>query len=186
MRSWRSVSSADRFRALTWPLLTCGLLTLLLTLIFANAAFSQIFDSETKLRNTVKIPAAIQAQLERSEEVAQCLRQGDENTRFSPSWFQATKIDLNDDGRSEYVVKSAKDCLYGPRAATWWIFSPSGRGFRQVFYESVISFALQKRRTHGFRDIRTETVMMNIIRNTWRYDGREYKLVKTRIIEPGK
>ena len=171
-------------------LLTCGLRTqsglqtLLALLIFVNAGFSQTFDSETKLRNTVKIPAAILSQLEKTDEVKECLSRLDEPGRFHPAWFRAVRIDLNADGRADYLVESNKDCLLGPRAANWWVFSGTGRGSKLVYHDSVLWLTLLRHKTRGFRDIRAETTMMNIIRNTWKYDGREYKLVHTRIIEP--
>jgi hypothetical protein len=81
------------------------------------------------------------------------------------------------------VVKSNKECLYGSRSANWWIFKGSASGFRQVFNDSILFVTIKKTKTKGFYDIQTETTNVNIIRNTWKFDGREYKLIHTRIIE---
>src|SRR6185369_4124463 len=105
---------------------------------------------------------------------------------FGAKWFRAVKVDLTGRGSVDYLVKSHKECLYGPRAATFWIFKRDGRGFRQVFTDSVIDLTIERRKTLGFRNIQTDTTMVNIIRNTWKYNGRVYKLVHTKIIEPGK
>ena len=155
-------------------------------LIFVNAAFSQNFNSEGKLRNAAKIPAGILTQLEKTDEVKHCLQSSEEEVKFGAGWFRAATINLNDDGRADYLVKSERSCLYGPRAATWWIFSQGPRGFKLVFNDSVLWLSIERRKTKGYRDISTETTMMNIIRNTWKFNGREYKLMGTKFIEPGK
>src|SRR5437867_10086831 len=155
---------------------TIGLLVFGL-LLFVNAVFSQSFDSEGKLRNPVKIPAAVLKLLEKTDEVKSCI----ESPEFAADWFRAVKVNLNDDRRPDYLVKSDLTCLYGPRAATWWIFSLGTHGFRQVFSDSVLSLTIERRKTRSFRNIRTETTMVNIIRNTWKFNGRRYKLKTTKI-----
>jgi hypothetical protein len=160
---------------------TCGLLVL----IFISGASSQTFDSEAKLRNTVRIPPVIVAELEKADEVKECLDRS-ESPKFTASWFRAVRVSMTGSARTDYLIKNDAECLNGPRAANWWIFSGSGRRARLVFHDSVLWLSILKRKTRRFRDIQTETVFVNIIRNTWRYNGREYKLVKTKFIEPGK
>ncbi len=178
----RSLRSVNRYRLL-WRS-ACRLACGLLKLIFVNAAFSQTFLTENALRHPVKLPAGIVKLLEKSEEVSNCLKNYEQTDEYRASWFRAVKVDLTGGGSIDYLVKSHKECLYGPRAATFWIFRADSRGFRQVFTDSVIDLTIQRRKTRGFRDMETDTTMVNIIRNTWKYNGRVYKLVHTRIIEP--
>jgi hypothetical protein len=155
-------------------------------LFFLNTAGAQSFDSETDIKNPAKIPAGVLNLLERTEQVKECAQNGEEHEKFSASWFQAARIDLNGDGRADYLVKNNKGCLNGPRAATFWIFRASARGFTEVFEDSVLLVSIEKRKTLGFRDIVTETTMMNIIRNRWKFDGRKYRLKSTKIIDVSK
>jgi hypothetical protein len=142
--------------------------------------------TETDLKHAVRIPAAILTLLEKSEEVSNCLKNYEQKDEFGAEWFRAVKVNLTGGGSADYLVKSHKECLYGPRAATFWIFAGGGRAFRQVFTDSVIDLTIERRKTRGFRDIQTDTTMVNIIRNTWKYNGRVYKLTHTKFIEPGK
>ena len=91
-----------------------------LVLFSGAAANAQTFDSEKDIRNPVKLPAGILKILRDTRLVAECVEQGEPNA----SWFRAAKIDLNGDKFADYVVKSNKDCLNGPRAAGWWRFRP--------------------------------------------------------------
>ncbi len=151
--------------------------------LFSGAASAQTFDSEKDIGKPVKVPAGILSQLKKTGQVKSCLQNSEE--KFSASWFQAARVSLSSDGRADYIVKNTKDCLNGPRAASWWIFKGSGRGFTRVFDDSVLLVTIKRTKTKGFYDIETETTMMNIIRNTWKFDGRKYKLIKTKIIEVG-
>jgi hypothetical protein len=150
--------------------------------IFASEAVAQNFRSEGKLQNTVRIPAGILKLLKETDEVKSCI----ESPEFDAGWFAAVKVNLNDDGLPDYLVKSELTCLYGPRAATWWVFRQRPKGFTQVFSDSALSLQIKRRKTGGYRDIETETTMVNIIRNTWKFNGRVYWLQDTNVIEPGK
>jgi hypothetical protein len=163
------------------------LLALFIFILFSVAVNAQTFDSEKDIRKPVKIPAGILSLLEKTGQVKSCLQNdgSGEPAEFSASWFQAARIDLNNDRSADYVVRNTKDCLNGPRAASWWIFRGSAKGFRQVFDDSVLLLTIKRTKTAGFYDIETETTMMNIIRNRWKFDGRKYKLSKTKIIEVG-
>ena len=155
--------------------------------LFFSAAKAQTFDSEKDIKKPVKIPAGILSLLKKAEAVKECLQRGEFDTgeRFDASWFRAAKVNLNDDKFADYVVKNNKACLNGPRAASWWIFSGSSRGFKQIFEDSVLLLSIKKTRTAGFHDIQTETTMVNIIRNQWKFDDRKYKLKSTKIIKVG-
>ena len=159
------------------------LLVIFIIVLFSGAAGAQTFDSEKDIRKPVKIPAGILSQLKKTGLVQGCMETSEE--KFGASWFQAARVNLNNDGIADYVVKNKKDCVNGPRAASWWIFKGSARGFVNVFADSVLSLSIKKTKTAGFYDIQTETTMMNIIRNTWTFDGRKYKLTKTKIVKVG-
>jgi hypothetical protein len=155
---------------------------LFVSLIAFRSTRAQTFESEGDLKNGAAIPAGILKLLARSDEVKNCT----ENADLMPSWFRAVKIELNGDRSPDYLIKSELQCLNGPRAATWWIFTRGPSGFKQVFNDSVLSLTILRKKTRGYRNIRTETTMVNIIRNQWVFDGRKYHLKKTEIIEPGR
>lgn len=163
------------------------LLAIFIFVLFSGAANAQTFDSEKDIRKPVKIPAGILHILKKTKAVEECINSEELETvkGLDASWFQAAKVDLNNDKFADYVVKNTKACLNGPRAASWWIFKGSPRGFTQIFEDSVLSLSIKKTKTAGFHDIQTETTMMNIIRNTWTFDGRKYKLRRTKIVKVG-
>src|ERR1044072_4435110 len=156
---------------------------LFILVLFCAAARAQAFDSEKDIGKPVKIPAGVLSLLKKTGLVQGCLETGEE--KISALWFQAARVNLNDDSLADYVVKNTKDCLNGPRAASWWIFRGGKTGFQMVFDDSVLLLTVKRAKTKGFYDIETETTMMNIIRNTWKFDGRKYKLARTKIIEVG-
>jgi hypothetical protein len=152
-------------------------------LLFLNTISAQIFDSETDIKNPSKIPAGVLRLLRQTKQVSECVENGGTDEKFDASWFQAARVDLNGDRFTDYVVRNSKDCLNGPRAATFWIFRRNARNFTQVFEDSVLTLSIRKTKTNGFRDLETETTMMNIIRNRWKFDGRKYRLRSTKIID---
>jgi hypothetical protein len=155
-------------------------------LLFVNTGSAQAFSSEDDIKNPAKIPAGVLKLLGQTKQVRECIENGGTDEKFGASWFQAARVDLNGDRLTDYVVRNTKNCLNGPRAATFWIFRANGRGFIQVFEDSVLTLSIKKTRTAGFRDIGTETTMMNIIRNRWKFDGRKYRLRSTKIIDVSK
>jgi hypothetical protein len=157
-----------------------------IVLLFLNAVSAQTFDSETDIKNPAKIPAGVLKLLRQTKQVRECVENGGTDEKFDASWFQAARVDLNGDRFTDYVVRNSKDCLNGPRAATFWIFKTNARNFTQVFEDSVLTLGIKKTRTKGFRDIETETTMVNIIRNRWKFNGRKYKLTSTKIIDVSK
>jgi len=158
-------------------------MALVLMLLSCGIAGAQTFGSDGKIPGAVKMPSAVMSVLAKQEQVVSCEAEATRKT----SWFLTAKVDLNGDRYPDYVVRSNTACLTGPRAASWWIFRGGARGYEKVFDDSVLSVTInRKRRTGGFFDIQTETVMMNIIRNTWKFDGRKYELKSTKIIEPSR
>jgi hypothetical protein len=162
------------------------LLLVLFGLLFLNTARAQSFDSETDIENPAKIPAGVLRLLGQTREVRECVENGGTVGKFDASWFQASRVDLNGDRSADYLVKNSKDCLNGPRAAMFWIFRANGKSFTQVFEDSVLTLRIKKNRTNGFRDIQTETTMVKVIRNRWKFNGRKYKLTSTKIIDVSK
>jgi hypothetical protein len=159
------------------------LLVIFIFVLFSSAASAQTFDSEKDIKHPVKTPAGILNLLKKTGLVQGCMETSEE--KFSASWFQAVIVDLNNDGHADYIIQNKKDCLNGPRAASWWIFKGSAKGFVKVFDDSVLLLTLKKTKTAGFRDIETETTMVDIIRNQWKYNGRKYLLKSTKIIKVG-
>lgn len=155
-------------------------------LLFVNSGYSQVFGSEDDIKHTAKIPAGVLKLLGQTNQVRECVENGGANEKFDASWFQAAKVDLNGDRLTDYVVRNRKDCLNGPRAATFWIFRANAKSFTLIFEDSVLTLSIKRKRTNGFRDIETETTMMNIIRNRWKFDGRKYRLRSTKIINVSK
>jgi hypothetical protein len=153
------------------------------TMLFGGSAEAQRFESEDELRSTVTLPADVFQTLSALKQTREC--EASSGGKVSRKWFKATRIDLNGDKFGDLLVKSEEPCMHGPRAANWWIFAGSPNGNRKVFEDTVTAVVLAKKKKTGFRDIRTDNVMMEIYRNTWKYDGRRYKLIRTARVKLG-
>ena len=160
----------------------------MLFFVFFGVGKAQTFQSEEDIKHPVKMPLGILRLLKKTEQVASCVRSEELESaaKLDRSWFQAATVKLNGDRFTDYVVKNVHPCLNGPRAASWWIFRGGPKGFVMVMEETVLTLTIKKTKTAGFRDIQTETAMMRIIRNQWKYDSRKYKLKSTKFIEVGK
>ena len=130
---------------------------------------------EEQFRGNTEIPNGVIASLKKSW-LAGCPSRRTE-VEFSPDWFEAVRLDLNDDSYPDLLVK-AKDpneCFNG-NAISWWAFSGRPKGYRMVFYAYTLSFRVESRKTRGFFDLLTGRCTGNACLNTiFKFDGRKYR-----------
>jgi hypothetical protein len=160
-----------------------AILSLFGVFLVCNIVKAQSFDSEKEISHPVKIPAGILKQLRETQTVKSCFENGESVDEFGEKWFRAAKVDLNGDKVADYLVKSDKGCLYGPRAATYWLFLGNSNGFKSIFGGSVRMLTILKTKTAGLRDLQTDTTLMDINRITWKFDGKKYRAARSKTIE---
>lgn len=105
---------------------------------------------------TDALPASILRGLGTDARVLDCA-QGtrDGISQFGPDWVQAQRIDLNGDGRQDWIVEGRHACLRDGEIPYWWAYADETAGPRLVL-SSVAAQALQpaEARSGDFRDLR--------------------------------
>ncbi len=166
------------------------------TILLAFAGFSGIlyaqkyqrsFYGEESFRNPIQIPVEVSEKLKRDWQGRGC---SDSNEQFSTSWFEATRINLNDDKFPDLLIK-AKDPnhSFNGNAISFWVFANRGGKFNQVFYAYTLSFEVTNIRSKNYFDLWTGRCTASICFNrSFTFNGQEY--AKTREweepVRPGK
>lgn len=107
--------------------------------------------------------------------------EAEELTRSSAQSLEVEKVDLNGDGRPEYIVGvgGRNDIFCGalgncPR----WVFRAAGKGFERIGYDDGSrELRPQKGTTKGYRDLRAQagdTAVEDAV-IIYKYDGRAYR-----------
>lgn len=121
------------------------------------------------------LPASILRALGTDAHVLDCA-QGtrDGVSQFRPDWVQAQRLDLNGDGRRDWIVEGRHACLREGEIPYWWAYADEVAGPRLVL-SSVAAQALQpaEARSGGFRDLRLKRDGGETIA---RYEGGQYAL----------
>lgn len=90
--------------------------------------------------------------------------------------YTLTPVDLNGDGRYEYLVKSEADC--GSGGCAQGLFIRGNTGWVKLV-ENQGDMKVTNRRTNGFSDIVVSgfayTPSKHQVRRTYRWDGRQYQ-----------
>ncbi|MBJ6981806.1 MULTISPECIES: hypothetical protein [unclassified Luteimonas] len=75
-------------------------------------------------------------------------------SRFAPDWVIARRVDLDDDGRDDWVVQGRHRCLATDGAADWWLYADDGSQRRLLLAAGRARvLELQATRANGFRDV---------------------------------
>src|SRR5881628_3760015 len=95
------------------------LLLLLAVPVGAQGGQQTHFGAEERITRPAKIPTLVFRILKDDEQVRECASDSQEKPRAS--WFKASAIDLNGDGRSDFVVMAENPCLLGANVVPFWI-----------------------------------------------------------------
>lgn len=95
-------------------------------------------------------------------------------SQFAPDWVAVRRIDLDDDGRGDWIVNGRHACLRDDDAAGWWIYADTA-DTQRLLLAGAMAAALDvlPARTQGFRDLRLQQAHGDAIA---RYDGSTYVL----------
>src|ERR1700759_1769567 len=126
------------------------------------------FGVEERITRPAKIPDPVFRMLKDDEQVRECARA--KQTEVPRSWFEASAIDLNGDGRPDFVVKAENTCLIGANVAPFWVFRGTRTGYELALKAHSLGLDVLPERTHGYRDIKVEAASAREI------FGSHYKL----------
>ena len=121
------------------------------------------------------LPEDIVRALSTDERVLSCAEgTRDRVSLFAPDWVAVRRIDLNDDGRGDWIVNGRHACLRDGDAAGWWVYADTDDTPR-LLLASAMATSLEVLSSHskGFRDLRLQHADGDA---TALYDGSNYVL----------
>jgi hypothetical protein len=78
----------------------------------------------------------------------------DGRSAFAPDWVLAHRVDLDDDGRDDWLVEGRHACLAGSDGADWWLYAEDAAGRRLLLAAGrARGVDALTSRSHGFRDL---------------------------------
>jgi hypothetical protein len=93
-------------------------------------------------------------------------------SQFAPDWVALRRIDLDNDGRDDWIVNGRHTCLRDGDAAGWWVYAETADMPRLLLAGAMAStLEVLPARTKGFRDLRLQRRDGDAIA---RYDGSGY------------
>ena len=126
--------------------------------------------------NKIKVPADIPQSI--MEELLQdCAPE--EESNVESSYFLASVVDLNDDGRKDFVIQpvgSMNGCPLGAHSTIFWIFVHTSKGYKLVFKKTGQWMNVSEIETNGYKNISISdsTGAVTIVGVDYRYDGKKY------------
>ena len=160
--------------------------TLLLVLILLPAvstAAQTHFYLDEPFKHPAKIPDDL-IPLLRDEIRKSCRDETVNQATDVKPWFSASRISVNGH-RSAFILTSSKACLTGADHDWVWVFLKTARGYRLVLFGGAISVDALKTRTHGLRDIETNTAIPSTnFTEIYKFNGSVYKRRKCMEVSP--
>lgn len=141
-----------------------------LTDTFGQKYQTDFFD-ETSFERPINIPTSILRSLKKDINVEKCQRS---NSKFSANWFEATKINLNDDRFADVLIKAKNKCI-SDMASAFWLFLRKNNKYELVLNDYTIVMKIKRQKTKGLYNIQTSraTAMDNYI-SEYVFDGKAY------------
>jgi hypothetical protein len=157
-------------------------------LAFAVALFlaqesyaAQIYGLEGLMdsREQINPPLVISALVRKKEkkELDYCQKDKHYTEKEMEDFFGAVCLNLNDDGKNDYLLFPKRYCLnmFGAHAIPYWIVLSSAKGYRLVKAGATDAVKVPDSKTNGTRDIveiygQEETKYVS--------DGKKYKMVE--------
>lgn len=101
------------------------------------------------------LPASIARALETDQRVLDCAAgTRDGVSQFAKNWVGVRRIDLNDDGRSDWLLNGRHACLRPENTAAWWAYADDADGQRLVMAgEPATSLEVMATTVDGFHDL---------------------------------
>ena len=133
------------------------------------------FSMEEDFARPVRVPADVLRMLLRDEDNRRVLESTQSPDAALASWLTASEIHLNNDRLPDLVVM-ATGSLRGANITPFWVFLNTPRGYRQVLSTAAHGLTVMNTRTRGHRNIRRNAMTaVDVIIETFRFNGREYK-----------
>jgi hypothetical protein len=99
------------------------------------------------------LPADIRRGLNMDERSLSCFTNAQGKVRFEEAWFAAMRIDLDGDGRPDWIVHSVHPCLGGDGGVRWWVFRDFKGGRQLILAANAARLDILREKVGGFHVI---------------------------------
>lgn len=125
------------------------------------------------------LPEDIDRALQTDERVLSCpAGTRDGVSQFARDWVGVRRLDLDADGRPDWIVNGLHRCLQQPHAGYWWLYEETPRGRRVLLRGApAATLVVLPARSSGYRDLEAHgTGGRGDERiESYRYDGERYR-----------
>lgn len=139
---------------------------------------SGLGSAQTGRRATAKEKGDLLQLIKQDDEVVEFLAGDPSKGDGLVKSLDVSKVDLNGDGRPEYVVVLGEDGICGALGnCPQWIYRKNGARYELLLRTRARSIVLEKSSTRGYRDLRASSGD-TAIRDEYeviKYDGRRYR-----------
>jgi hypothetical protein len=144
----------------------------------ASAAVKAVqFDGDAPGDTAQTLPAAIARALGTDELVLTCADgTRDGVSQFAADWVAVDRLDLNGDGRADWIVHGRNPCLRQADAAYWWLYEDTADTPRLLLRaEPARALEVLATSTRGYRDLRMQIAggRSALVADN-KYDGQGY------------
>jgi hypothetical protein len=135
------------------------------------------YDGDAPGDNAQSLPTAIARALGTDELVLTCADgTRDGVSQFAADWVAVDRLDLNGDGRADWIVHGRNACLRQADAAYWWLYEDTADTPRLLLRaEPARSLEVLATSTRGYRDLRMHIAggRSALVADS-KYDGQGY------------
>lgn len=145
----------------------------------ASAAATQRYRRDDVGDPRLALPEDIDRALQTDERVLSCPA-GTRNgvSQFARDWVGVRRLDLDADGRPDWIVNGLHRCLRRHDAAYWWLYEETPRGRRVLLRGApAVTLVMLPARSSGYRDLEAHGSGGRGDRRIegYRYDGERYR-----------
>jgi hypothetical protein len=132
------------------------------------------------MKYPMPLPRAVLQIISSDEDVRNLCLQQLGLRRMEASFFQASRVSLNNKGSSGLVVTSGDCYVGGANNNRFWIFYRAPQGYRVVFDEMASGVTILRTKTEGFYDIKVGTLVgPQLWWSLYKFDGSKYKVTRS-------
>lgn len=125
------------------------------------------------------LPEDVDRALQTDERVLSCpAGTRDGVSQFARDWVGVRQLDLNADGRPDWIVNGLHRCLRQPDAGYWWLYEETPRGRRVLLRGApAATLVVLPARSFGYRDLEAHGTRGRGDERieSYRYDGEKYR-----------
>ncbi len=133
--------------------IVCTILVFCFSPIVFGQKFQDSFFIEEKFKKPVRVPTSALNSLKQDKEIQRCLKSGN-LSKLSANWFEATKINLNNDRFPDLFVKAKEGCLTGNAISVWFLRNDKTK-YEVVLTDYTLVVDIDKKLSKRFYNITT-------------------------------